>query len=281
MSLAPTAATAATASVAASTDWRSSRPHAPTAPMAPPTPNPQGPPAARLPPGRLIVRVRHPIELISRGAVSVLSREIDVDASEWDDRTAIDGLLLADHDTAIRLALDRRAGRTVLQGARLIAIGTAGREAEVRTALAAGVEGYLLGDCGVAELVACVRAVAAGARYLSHSVVGSVADSLAHDALTPRETTVLQHLWEGLSNKAIARRLDIGLGTVKGHVRSILDKLEAVNRTQAVKIAVARGLVNETAPARHPVVAGPPPCGTSAPLSHGLAPHGQQLYLGR
>lgn len=196
---------------------------------------------------RLSVAVRHPTPLIASGVVSVLLREHCIDAVEWDGQAAPGDLLLADYETAIRLAADRHAGGAVLGGTRLAVIGTNGREAEVRAAIEAGVEGYLAGMCSVAELVACVRTVAAGGRYLSEGALRCVVDSMAHDALTPKELAVLQCMWEGMSNKAIARCLQISVGTAKGHVAAILGKLEARNRTQAVKVAVARGLIDDAA----------------------------------
>jgi len=67
---------------------------------------------------------------------------------------------------------------------------------------------------------------------------------MAKPSLTPRELKVLQHIAEGYSNKEIARRLDITEGTAKTHVKSILTKLDAISRTEAVAVAHRRGLVH-------------------------------------
>jgi DNA-binding CsgD family transcriptional regulator len=72
-----------------------------------------------------------------------------------------------------------------------------------------------------------------------------MADSLSHEALTERESDVLELLCDGLSNKLIARRLNLAVGTVKAHLRGILAKLEARSRTHAVLVAVERGLVRK------------------------------------
>lgn len=110
-------------------------------------------------------------------------------------------------------------------------------------ALNAGLNGFLLGHCRLAELQDCVRTVAAGGRYLSEAALRCMADGFFHDRWTPKELIVLGCLAEGLSNKAIARRLGLSIGTIKCHVAAILGKLKAHSRTQAVQLATARGLV--------------------------------------
>src|SRR5205085_4074433 len=88
-----------------------------------------------------------------------------------------------------------------------------------------------------------------GIRYLSEAVSRSVAASLGRASLTERETDVLQLLAEGCCNKLIARRLGIGVGTVKTHVKGVMSKLDATARTHAVVVAAARGLIH---PGRRP-----------------------------
>lgn len=194
---------------------------------------------------RVSVVVKHPTPLIAGGIVAALARDGRVAASEWAGEWPQAGLLLADCDTALHLARNRRDGQQQHRHVKVVAIGTHGREAEVRAAIEAGIDGYLLATCGVAELLACVQTVAAGGRHLSEDALRCVVASLAHEALTPKERVVLRCLWEGLSNKAIARRLDLATGTVKCHVRAILGKLDAGNRTHAVQVAIARGLLEE------------------------------------
>ncbi len=120
------------------------------------------------------------------------------------------------------------------------------REWEVRTAMMAGVHGYLLQNSSPEQLMAAVRTVGRGLRYLSAELSRCMADSFTRIGLTSRETDVLQLLAQGCCNKSIARELGIGVGTVKTHVKGLFDKLGATARTHAVVLATRRGLVGDT-----------------------------------
>lgn len=119
------------------------------------------------------------------------------------------------------------------------------REWDVRNAMTAGVHGYLLQSCSAEQLVAAVRTLARGMRYLSAELSRCMADSVTRIGLTSRETDVLQLLAQGCCNKSIARELGIGVGTVKTHVKGLFDKLGATARTHAVVLATRRGLVGD------------------------------------
>ncbi|MGE5579489.1 MAG: response regulator [Bacillota bacterium] len=124
-------------------------------------------------------------------------------------------------------------------------------------ALKAGASGYILKDAPPPELLAAIRAVAAGGRYLDEEVASrllsgltepSEKDPAAQDAglagtLTPRELEVLREIAQGLDNKEIAAKLFLSEKTVKTHVASILQKLDVKSRTQAALYALQRGLV--------------------------------------
>lgn len=127
---------------------------------------------------------------------------------------------------------------------RFLILATAAKECEVRCALNAGIQGYLLQGSSADEIVTAVRALGRGSRHLCREAMHCIANSLAHDALTQREADVLCLLSQGLCNKAIGRDLGIALGTVKSHVKAILEKLEARTRTEAVVIAAQRGLLD-------------------------------------
>lgn len=116
-------------------------------------------------------------------------------------------------------------------------------EADVRTALQSGIGGYLLGNCGLNELVEAVRAVGRGSPYVCEVAAALVAKSLTRTPLTMRESEILRLIASGMSNKLIASELNIALGTVKAHAKAILDKLGARSRTQATVIAAQRGLL--------------------------------------
>jgi two-component system NarL family response regulator len=153
-------------------------------------------------------------------------------------------VVVADYGHAMQLADPIvRAGRRHLAAARILALTPNDREADIRRAIEAGVHGYLLLGGALSDLVDGVTAVAAGVRYLCREVAQRMADSMTRVALTSRETEVLRLVVAGESNKMIARRLHIELGTVKSHMTAIMTKLGAASRTQAAGMAVARGLV--------------------------------------
>lgn len=150
-------------------------------------------------------------------------------------------VLVADYDTG--LALARQPEHAGLRRPSVLIVTQLDKEWEVRLAMDAGVHGYVLQSCSQDELLKAVASLAQGQRYLSESVTRSVADSLSRENLTGRETDVLQLLAEGCCNKSIARKLGIGVGTVKTHVKGVMSKLDATARTHAVVVATQRGLI--------------------------------------
>ncbi|WP_067280754.1 response regulator transcription factor [Mitsuaria sp. 7] len=115
----------------------------------------------------------------------------------------------------------------------------------VRQAMSAGVLGYVHAACALEELRDAARAVAAGRRYLCRTAAGAVAEGWLGDDLTPRERDVLRMLCLGLDNKSIGLRLGVAAGTVKTHVKTLLQKLGARSRTQAATEALRRGLLED------------------------------------
>ena len=156
-------------------------------------------------------------------------------------------LLVADYRNGMAW-LERSAEYRRAATPRVVIVTSLSGECEVRAALAAGVSGYVLQGCDIAELRLAAVTAARGARYISPSVAQRLADSLAHAALTARESDVLKLIAAGMCNKTIARELDISIATVKSHVSSILEKLCASSRTQAVSKASGRGLIAPAAP---------------------------------
>lgn len=124
-------------------------------------------------------------------------------------------------------------------------------DTEVFAALAAGADAYCLKTSDPSTVVTAVRVAAGGGAYfdpqIAHIVLrelGSARKSPGLDSpLTPRETDVLRLIAEGKSNAEIAEQLYLSLGTIKGHIRDILDKLSASDRTQAAVTALRRGLI--------------------------------------
>ena len=116
-------------------------------------------------------------------------------------------------------------------------------EEDVHRSIKAGARGYLLKDSSQEEILDAIRRVSAGETYLPARIVQKVAEGMRKPELSPRELEVLQAVAAGKSNKEIGVQLFIAEGTVKTHVKSLLEKLGAVGRTAAVKEAVHRGFV--------------------------------------
>lgn len=128
--------------------------------------------------------------------------------------------------------------------ARLMIVSQREREWDIRTALSAGVHGYLPQRCAADELLTAVRMLGRGQRYFNEELLERAMQHIGSDSLTMRESQVLALLAKGCCNKRIAVQLDIGVGTVKTHVKSLLNKLGATARTHAVVLATQRGMVS-------------------------------------
>jgi two-component system, NarL family, response regulator len=116
-------------------------------------------------------------------------------------------------------------------------------EADIRQALKAGAKAFLVKAAHPQEIREAVRRVARGEGFLAAEIAFKLAESISHPELTAREFQVLRHLAAGGSNKGISQKLFITEHTVKAHVKSILVKLDAMGRTQAIAIATKRGLL--------------------------------------
>jgi DNA-binding NarL/FixJ family response regulator len=127
--------------------------------------------------------------------------------------------------------------------ARVIMLTTFEGDVEIQRALAAGARGYLLKSTPPDELLAAIRLVHAGKKRIAAAVAANLAEHVTDEALTGRERDVLQHVAGGNRNRDIAQHLSISEETVKAHVRHIMEKLNASDRTQAVAIAVRRGII--------------------------------------
>jgi DNA-binding NarL/FixJ family response regulator len=195
--------------------------------------------------------VVHDDPLLRAGLVAALQQHpgfevfVDDDGRDCQERPAID-VIVADYRNALRVAEDRIAAEhRPRAGPRILALTTNDGEVDIRRAIEAGVHGYLLLGAPLEELIEGVVTVARGVRYLCRSVAQRMADSLARATLTAREVDVLRLVMVGESNKVIARRLGIEVGTVKSHMSAIMTKLGAATRTQAARIGVSRGLVED------------------------------------
>jgi len=136
-----------------------------------------------------------------------------------------------------------KALRELDAAARVILLTTYDTDEEIFRGLQAGAASYLLKDVDSDRLLQTIRAVHAGRKAILPEIAAKLADHVASESLTPRQQEVLECLAEGKSNMEIAHALFISEGTVKAHVKAILQKLSARDRTQAITIAMKRGLV--------------------------------------
>ena len=127
--------------------------------------------------------------------------------------------------------------------ARIIILTSSDGDAEIQRALRAGAAAYVLKSMPKDELLSVVRSVHEGRRYIPAAIAARLAEHLGDDDLTSRELEVLELISDGLRNKQIADRLVIAETTVNFHIKNLVEKLGANDRTHAVIIAVRRGLL--------------------------------------
>jgi DNA-binding NarL/FixJ family response regulator len=149
-------------------------------------------------------------------------------------------LRLPDIDGIAAMAAIRRE----FADARVMMLTTFEGDVEVQRALAAGARGYMLKTSAPRDLLAGLRVIHAGRKHIPVEIASNLAQQLGGEQLSEREIEVLRELAEGHRNRDIGVHLSISEETVKGHVRSILDKLGAQDRTQAVSIGVRRGIIH-------------------------------------
>ena len=127
--------------------------------------------------------------------------------------------------------------------ARVILLTTFDGEEDIYRAIRAGAKAYLLKDTPRDDILNCIRKVHAGETFVPPPLAAKLAERVSGVELTQREMVVLRALATGQSNKAIGRSLFISETTVKAHVKSIFSKLNVLSRTEAIAVAVRRGMV--------------------------------------
>jgi DNA-binding NarL/FixJ family response regulator len=194
----------------------------------------------------------HP--LLQEGLAVVIRRQPDM-ALVAEAATGADGIRLYGTEcpdvTLMDLRLPDMSGieatakiRANFPDARIIILTTFDGDAEVRRALDAGARSYLLKSTPAKEIVNVIRDVHAGKRRIPSDVAAGLAEHYGDDGLTAREIEVLRQIAAGNRNRDVAAKLSIAEETVKVHVRHIMEKLGAIDRTQAVAIAVRRGIIH-------------------------------------
>lgn len=133
--------------------------------------------------------------------------------------------------------------RAQFVNARVIMLTTSQGDAEIQRAIEAGARGFLLKSMPPKDIVAAVRQVHAGKRCVPPEVAATLAEYLADDGLTAREIEILRLIAAGNRNRDIAETLSISEDTVKVHVKHVMEKLGANDRTEAVVIGVRRGII--------------------------------------
>lgn len=127
--------------------------------------------------------------------------------------------------------------------ARIIMLSSSDTDGEIQRALRSGASGYVLKSMPQDVLLAVIRSVHEGKRHVPAEVAALLAEHFGEEDLTPRELEVLQLIRDGCKNKQVADQLSISENTVNFHIKNIVDKLGANDRTHAVTIAVRRGLL--------------------------------------
>jgi DNA-binding NarL/FixJ family response regulator len=195
------------------------------------------------------VLIAHGDPLVAAGLAVSLQKQHDFEAYVWpasnlSSATAGDlprpDVVVADYDSGMRLIASGGS-----KSHRVVILTHSDSEARIRGALEQGARGYLLLGCSLRELFDGLRSVRAGGLAIGPLVAARVAECMTQRALTRREGDILRLMMTGRSNKHIAIALNVAIGTVKTHVKSVLDKLEAASRTEAVAIAQRRGILPE------------------------------------
>jgi two-component system NarL family response regulator len=201
---------------------------------------------------RVILADDHPV--VRDGLVAIVNQQADMqvvaEAGDGEEAIALYEQHLPDV-MVLDLRMPKRDGVSVVQNvlerhpkARMLIMTTFDGDEDIFRSLSQGAKGYILKDAPRTEILSAIRAVSQDRPYTSSTVAAKALQRMAKPSLTQRELSVLQEIAQGRSNKDIARRLSITEGTAKTHVKSILTKLDAISRTEAVAVAHKRGLIH-------------------------------------
>ena len=201
---------------------------------------------------RVLVADDHPVVRTGLAAVIAQEQDLLLVAEAEDGARAV--ALFREHrpdvvvmDLRMPLMDGIQAIRTLtaeFPGARILAMTTYEGDADIRRALDAGAQGYLLKDMLLSEVITAIRAVQRGERVIPAAVAVRLAEFPERSDLTEREVEVLQLVARGLSNKEVAKAIGRMDETVKIHLKNIFTKLGVADRTEAVTVALARGLIH-------------------------------------
>jgi two-component system NarL family response regulator len=200
---------------------------------------------------RILIADDHAV--VREGLVAILNRQEDLDVvgEAVNGREAVEKWCNQRPDiTLMDLRMPEMSGVSAIEAIRaenpnalIIVLTTYDTDEDIYRAMRAGAKAYVLKDAHREELLECIRHVRQGKTVVSPEVAAKLASRLSEEDLTNREMEILTFIAEGKSNKTVANALGISEGTVKTHVKSILEKLDATSRTEAVAIASRRGLI--------------------------------------
>ena len=203
--------------------------------------------------GRIRILIADDHHVVREGLVAIINRQEDMDvvAEAGTGPEAVEMYHKMRPDVSLLdLRMPGLDGLDVISEIRktdpkasLVVLTTFDDEEDIYRSLQQGVQAYVLKDVPREELLHSIREVHAGRSHIPPMIASKLARRMSGAELTPRETEVLRLMAEGKSNKQIARDLFISEGTVKVHVNSILHKLGTRGRTEAVALAVKRGMV--------------------------------------
>jgi two-component system, NarL family, response regulator len=192
--------------------------------------------------------------IVRQGLATIINRdpEMTVIAQAEDGQQAIDRFREHQPDvTLMDLRMPQVGGVEAIRAictdfkfARIIVLTTYDGDEDIYSGLHSGAQGYLLKDAKPNELLNAIRTVHRGERYIPPDVGAKLVERLGNPELSERELEVLGLMAKGMNNSDIATALTIGESTVKSHVNRILSKLGVSDRTQAVIVAVKRGIVS-------------------------------------
>lgn len=191
--------------------------------------------------------------IVRSGLVALIDSEPDmkVVAQSSDGAQAVETYAKHHPDVAlIDLRMPVAGGNQVIEeirarfpDARLLVLTAYNGDEDIHRALASGAQGYLLKSSTGDDLIPAIRAVAGGGQWIPRDVASRLAVRREYESLTPREIEVLREIARGRANKEIAATLAISENTVKDHLKNILAKLQVAARTEAVTVAVQRGII--------------------------------------
>jgi DNA-binding NarL/FixJ family response regulator len=203
-------------------------------------------------PIRILVAEDHLIARVGVTGVINMQPDMTVVAEATDGRRAIE--LFREHQPDVTL-LDIRmpkvsgleaaaAIRSEHPNARLIALTSFGRDEDIRRAFEAGVQAFLTKNVLREELLTAIRSVHSGQDYIPRQIASRLAEQQKRKRLSPREVEILELLARGMANKEIAYKLNIAEDTAKNHLKHTFEKLGVQDRTQAVMVALERGIIH-------------------------------------